>query len=410
MNPIRWPFYVQTLFAMAAGVALGILFGPKIAFLGVLGRVIIQVIKTFATPLLFFAILDSLLQAEFHGRGVAYMLLISAIDGVCAITIGLTLLNVFQPGSYLVTTGAAAASPTQKIDWAQGIASQLPESIAGPFVTNGIPAVIVLAILFGLAARSLERHPGDLPAHVFSTARETVRFLLHLNMRVIEWIVRFVPLAVFGAVAKAVGETGFAVLPGLGAYLVVCFVGMMLQVVIVYQAWIRLVAKIPLGQFWKAAREATLYAFGVNSSLATLPLTLKTLDTLKVSPASARLSACVGTNLNNDGILLYEVAAAIFVAQAHHVPLSIFQQLAVAVVCVLATIGVAGVPEAGFISLALVLSTVGLPAESLPLLLTVDWILARTRSFVNVVSDLTVAIGIDALSREAPDEIPAGNS
>jgi Na+/H+-dicarboxylate symporter len=121
-----------------------------------------------------------------------------------------------------------------------------------------------------------------------------------------------------------------------------------------------------------------------------------------VSPASARLAACVGTNLNNDGILLYEAMAVLFVAQAHGIPMSLSQQVAAAIACLIAGIGIAGVPEAGLISLSLVLATVGLPLELLPLLLTVDWLLSRARAMTNVTSDMLVAVLLDRFGgREA---------
>src|SRR5262249_579071 len=125
-----------------------------------------------------------------------------------------------------------------------------------------------------------------------------------------------------------------------------------------------------------------------NSSLATLPVTLRALDRLGVPRSASALGACVGTNFNNDGIILYEGMAVLFVAQASGLDLSLSQQLIAAPTCMIAAVGVAGIPEAGFISLALVLNTVGLPLEILPLLLTVDWIIARVRSVVNVLSDM----------------------
>jgi DAACS family dicarboxylate/amino acid:cation (Na+ or H+) symporter len=141
-----------------------------------------------------------------------------------------------------------------------------------------------------------------------------------------------------------------------------------------------------------------VYALGTNSSLATLPLTLEALDRLNVPKAASRLGACVGTNLNNDGIILYEAMAVLFVAQAYGIDLSLGEQLAAALMSLAAAIGVAGVPEAGVISLSLVLTAVGLPLEIVPLLLTVDWIIARMRSATNVLSDMTVSIGIAALT------------
>jgi len=152
---------------------------------------------------------------------------------------------------------------------------------------------------------------------------------------------------------------------------------------------------MPLFQFWKAAIEPATHAFGTNSSLATLPLTLKALKNLKVSDRASSLGACVGTNLNNDGIILYEAMAVLFVAQAHGIDLSVGEQIYAGLLCLVAAIGVAGIPEAGFVSLSLVLTTVGMPMELLPLLLTVDWFVARARSTANTLSDMLVSILID---------------
>lgn len=106
----------------------------------------------------------------------------------------------------------------------------------------------------------------------------------------------------------------------------------------------------------------------------------------------------MGTNLNNDGILLYEAMAVLFVAQAYGIHLTIAQQATALTLCLIAAIGVSGIPEAGVISLSLVLTAVGLPIEILPLLLAVDWIVARGRSVTNVMSDIVTSLAIDAIS------------
>jgi DAACS family dicarboxylate/amino acid:cation (Na+ or H+) symporter len=141
---------------------------------------------------------------------------------------------------------------------------------------------------------------------------------------------------------------------------------------------------------------------GANSSLATLPLTLRALDRLRVPREASTLGACVGTNFNNDGIILYEGMAVLFVAQASGIELSWAQQALIAATCLVAAMGVAGVPEAGFVSLALVLNTVHLPLEILPLLLTVDWIIARARSMTNVLSDMVLSILVSSGVRARP--------
>jgi DAACS family dicarboxylate/amino acid:cation (Na+ or H+) symporter len=200
---------------------------------------------------------------------------------------------------------------------------------------------------------------------------------------------------VFGVVARIVAEHGFAALRGLGIYVAMGLGGMALHIALTYQLWIRVGARLSLRRFWSEAKEPVIYAAGANSSLATLPLTVRALDRLGVSRASSTLGAMVGTNFNNDGIILYEGMAVLLVAQAHGLHLDFGQQLVAAGSCLVAAMGVAGVPEAGFISLAVVLNTVGLPVDILPLLLTVDWILGRARSVTNVLSDMVLSIMVD---------------
>lgn len=211
----------------------------------------------------------------------------------------------------------------------------------------------------------------------------------------IQIVLYLMPLAIFASVAKATGQNGLEVFRGLAWYVVICIGGMLIQILVVYQAWISLWAKKSLKVFWHHARLPVIYSFGINSSLATLPTTLKALDDLDVSKGSARLGACVGTNFNNDGILLYEVAAILMLAQAAGLDWSISHQIGIAGLCALATLGVSGFPEAGVVALALVITSAGLPIEILPLLLPVDWFVARVRSVTNVVSDMTVSLAID---------------
>ena len=254
----------------------------------------------------------------------------------------------------------------------------------------------MLAVLLGAALRRVKTEQIARGETGWRHVEDGVGALLRAFELMLSWIIAIVPLAVFGVVAQTVGQHGFAPFAGLGPYVGVALLGLGLQVALVYQAWL-LFAGVRLSWFWKGARDPVVYAAGASSSLATLPVTLRSLDRMGVSPASARLAACVGTNLNNDGILLYEAMAVLFVAQAHGIALTLPQQIAAALVCLVAGIGIAGVPEAGLISLSLVLATVGLPLQLLPLLLTVDWLLSRARAMTNVTSDMLVAVLLDRL-------------
>ncbi|HEY2731236.1 MAG TPA: dicarboxylate/amino acid:cation symporter [Polyangia bacterium] len=404
----RLPLSLQITLAMAVGLAVGPVLGARAEPLGELGKLVIQLIKAVATPLLFFAIVDAILRTEVRGRQGAIMLAFAAGSSSVALAIGLVLANVFHPGRLLDLNGlsrpAAGGLTDRKIDLVKTLSGYVPSNLLQPFIDNLVLSVVLLALLFGFAVRALRKRDGARTAAL----EELVTTLHGVTEVVLGWIVRLVPLAVFGVVAKTVGEYGLAPLKGLGAYLAAGLGGMALQIVIVYQLLVGLVARLPLRRFWRAAREPVAYAMGAGSSLATLPLTLNALDRLEVSRASSALGACVGTNFNNDGIILYEGMAVLFVAQAHGIELGLGQQLVAAGSCLVAAMGVAGVPEAGLVSLALVLNTVGLPLELLPLLLTVDWIMGRARAVTNALSDMVLSIMIDRFARDRQNIVREG--
>ncbi len=404
---------VQIGLAMVLGAVLGFILGPSAAPLGEIGKAVITLIKAIASPLLFFTIIHHLSTTDVHWKGAARMLVAASINATFALAIGLGLSNLIQPGRHLAldvlhaqtaTGGATAALPVKApthLDLPGVLSALIPSSVVQPFVDNAVLALVFLAVMIGLSLRRVrakQQAEGRRDYVAFDSVIETAR---ELSVTAIQAVVHLVPLAVLGVVAKSVAAYGFAPLRGLSVYVGVGILGLTLQVV-VYQLWFFLyVRRFTLREFWAKVREPVVYAFGANSSLATLPLTLKALDGLKISRASSTLGACVGSNLNHDGIILYEAMAALLVAQAAGIDLSLGQQLLVAATALVASAGIAGIPEAGFISLAVVLGTVGVPTELLPLLLTVDWIIARGRSVVNVLSDITLSILIERMG--SPD-------
>lgn len=385
--------------AMVVGGVVGAALGPKAAPFGELGKLVITLIKAAAAPLLFLAIVQAIVKTEVSARDGFRMVWVATLNASLALALGLTLSNVFKPGAHLdmaALTGATTAVPAAKpLSFEKTVGSLVPTSVVEPFVTGNILAIVMLAILLGAGLRAARSRAEGEAARGLEHVEVMIAGLLTVLESVLGWIVALVPLAVFGVVARAVGEYGLAPLKGLAVYVGLALVGFVLHAVVVYQLWVGVYARIPLRRFWSEVRETLAYSFGANSSLATLPLTLKTLDRLGVSRRASALGACVGTNLNNDGIILYEGMAVLFVAQAHGLDLSMGQQVLAAVCCMAAAMGIAGVPEAGFVSLSLVLATVGLPMEILPLLLTVDWVVARGRSVMNVLSDMVVSIALD---------------
>ena len=251
--------------------------------------------------------------------------------------------------------------------------------------------IALLALILGIAIR--KAFVGD--ERTLNSILKGAEGFKKILEQLLHWILRLIPLAVFCVISGSVSKYGFSIFQNLAAYVGVVVFALFLQCALVYGAWIFALARFGWSEFWREAKVPVIYSLGMNSSLATLPLTLKALKNLKVSDQSASLGAGVATNLNNDGIVLYEATAVFFIAHLHNIHWDVWQMLAAAAACVVAAMGITGVPEAGFISLTVVVTTLGLPVETLPLLLSVDWIMARLRSAVNVLSDMTLSIAMD---------------
>lgn len=391
----------QIIIAMILGAILGSFYGKGLGPIGEIGKIVITLIKAAATPLLFFVILSSILTSEISGKLGAKLIGITSFNSICALTIGIGLSKIFTAGESLSQIHSTMTTPEQlakyagqKINFIESFKAYFPESFMKPFVDNAVISLIFIALILGFALRRVRNIGTPEEKLLIEKFTNFLSLMTKMFEVTLTWLVHLVPLAVLVVVAKTVGDYGFEPLKGLGYYLGVGLLGLFIHVVLVYQAWL-IYKGIPLRVFWRKVQTTLVYAWGVNSSLATLPLTLKSLDELGVSKKASTLGACVGTNLNNDGILLYEGMAVFFVAQAAGINMDLTTQITAALICVMGTIGIAGIPEAGFITLSLVLTTVGLPTEILPMLLTVDWILGRGRSVVNVLGDMTVSIALD---------------
>ena len=415
MSIPRVPMIARILGAMLLGGAVGLAMGTDAKPLGRIGEVVLDLVKALAAPLLFFAILDAFLRTQVRARSGAIMVAISATNALIAVLVGLTIANVIRPGERFAAVVAVDPEALKKfqayekaVNFVDTLVGYLPRTVLGPFVENAMIAIIVLAVVGGAALRRAKDEQRARGEHDYEAVESFVLTAFRAVEIALGWVILLVPLAVFGAVARSVGEHGLGVIRGLAIYVGVVTLGLGFQVLVVYQAWLALVARMPLRRFWSGAKEAIVYAMGAGSSMATLPVTLRCLDRMKVSPQSARLAACVGTNLNNDGILLYEAMAVLFVAQAMHIPLTMGEQVTALLACVVAGIGISGVPDAGLISLTIVLATVKLPITLLPVLLSVDWLIGRMRAMTNVASDLLVAVLLDRLSPPEPDIDPDG--
>jgi Na+/H+-dicarboxylate symporter len=396
------------LVAMILGGLCGAVLGPRVVGIGAVGGAVISFIKMLAGPLIFFAVVDAFLRTNFRAKSGLIIVGISAVNATLAVAIGLTLVNMLQPGRLLaVPVGAstrdAPVADMRPIRFVDELFRLSPTNIVDPFQTNAIIPIVVLAVLAGSAARRNKNEQVAAGGREYLTIERFVAGGLRSLEITLEWVPALLPVAVFSVMAQTVGTQGLEALRGLAAYIGVVILGLAIHVGLVYHAWVIFVARAPLRMFWQGLRAPLACAAASSSSLATLPVTLRGLKSMRVSDGAARMAACVATNLNNDGILLYEAMGAVIVAQAHGIGLTFAQQLSIAATCVLASVGIAGVPEAGLITLSVVLANAKLPLDLLPLLLSVDWMLGRCRAMTNVVGDFVGAVVLDALDPALPD-------
>jgi DAACS family dicarboxylate/amino acid:cation (Na+ or H+) symporter len=428
------PLYVRVLIGVILGALLGVLLGkepyPLLGLrnedLGTLGMLVIKLLRALAVPLVLFAILDAFAKTDISARRGGKLILICLVNVSVAMLIGLTIMNTLRPGEQwkgqleeIRTSISAKPVEAKKSDDPDAPGATLallpnleyyvPKSLVRPLFYNNIISVVLMALLIGAALRRVRDRQtllGD--ANGVHTVERFIEGTYQILIQMLEYVILMVPFAVFGVVAQVVGGAGLGVFKFLWVFLAVVLLGLAIHSLLYYPlvAWLvgRRSPRVYLGR----GADAILTGLSTNSSLATVPITLRCLDRMNVSPGSARLAACVGTNLNNDGITLYEAMAALFLAQALGMNLPLGAQFVVILASIMAGAGVAGIPEAGLIVLPLVLAAAGLPDEmiavALPLLLPVDWIVARVRSGVNVMSDLLVAILLDRGSEGAAQQ------
>ncbi|MCB9072902.1 MAG: cation:dicarboxylase symporter family transporter [Bdellovibrionaceae bacterium] len=395
---LRKNFVLQIILSAFAGVLLGVLFPDnQLEVMTHIAKMAIHWVKIIAGPFLFMSVFVALLQVQTNWSVGIKLIAIALLNTSLAIVIGISitkLLVMHSQFSFTFATTEITETPLETMSITNWLKTFSPDSLFLPLVKNEILLLALFALILGVATRQTFAQDPITVTQV-TLGAEKIRMVIE---QLLNWVLHLMPLAVFFVIAGAVSQHGFAVFSELLKYVAAVVLALLLQCILVYGGWILGIARMRWNDFWREAKTPVLYSLGVNSSLATLPLTLRALKNLHISDRSSSLGAGVATNLNNDGIVLYEASAVFFIAHLSGVDWSTGQMVLAALTCIVASMGITGVPEAGFISLTVVVSALGLPSEALPILLSVDWIMGRLRSGVNVLSDMTLSIALDTIA------------
>jgi Na+/H+-dicarboxylate symporter len=403
----RSPLYLRIVGAMALGALTGLVVGPAAAPLAIPSKLVLRLLGALAPGLILFAIVQALMQAKLEPGTAGRLFRLLVLNTVVAIVLGLLVANVLRPGDWTSgmhpSSAQESAAASNKPDLLGQFLDNVPQSLLGPLTDQGkVLGVILLALGFGAALRRFAPRP-------ITNVKDLVDIGLEVLVALLHWVIDLVPLAVFGLVASIVGEQGFGPFRALGAFIVAVLVGLLLQacyylIRVWLGSWVRPLALL------RGCSDALLMAFSTGSSTVTMPVTFERLQSrVGLRERSASLGALVGSNFNNDGTALYEAMAALFVSQllaanGHGAALTIAEQLLVVVTSVVASVGAAGIPEAGLVTMTLVFHAVKLPTEYIALLLPVDWFLDRCRTVINVMGDMNVSCLLDGREREVRTE------
>ncbi|WP_413935019.1 dicarboxylate/amino acid:cation symporter [Nitrospira sp. BLG_1] len=389
------PLYLRIVMALVLGVVVGIVLGPEAAVLSVPGKLVLRLLGALAPPLILAAIIHTFMTTHLGGPLAARLPRLLLLNTLVAITVGLTVANVFEPGR---GAGLTPPSPHEEATKAANplaiFLENVPKSLLGPLGDDGkVIGVIFIAVAFGMALRKERERP-------IMTVGHLVEVFLDALIKILHWIIAVVPLAVFGIVASIIGSQGVAQFKALGIFVLCVLLALVIQAAY-YLIRIRFGSWVSPVQLLRGGRDALVMAFSTASSTATMPVTYAALrDRVGLREQSAGMGALVGANFNNDGTALYEAMAALFIAQMIGMDLSLQQQMMVVLTSMIASVGAAGIPEAGLVTMTMVFSAVGLPVEYIPVLLTVDWFLDRCRTAINVMGDMNVSCLLDGKQKQ----------
>lgn len=394
---IKGNLLAQILIAFVAAVILGLVFGPAIDVIAPLGDLFLRLIKFIIAPLILATLVvgiastgDPKQLGRIGIKTITYYLLTSAV----AVSIGLAFAFLIAPGEGL---SISVPETTTEVAETGGVVATLlniiPENPFAALAEGNILQIIFFAVFIGLAI-TLVGKPAQ-PVYRFFEGFAEVMYKI---TSIIMWVA---PIGVLGLVAPVVGQYGLTVLLPLMKVILAVAIACIFHAVLVYSLAVKGFAKISPLQFFKGIAPAATVAFSTCSSSGTLPVTLKnTQENLGVSRKISSFVLPLGATLNMDGTAIYQGVAVVFIAQFYGLELSLLQLVTVVLTTVLASIGAAGVPGAGVIMLAMVLSAANMPLEGIALVAGIDRILDMFRTSLNVVGDASAAVVVAATENE----------
>lgn len=367
----------------------------------ILGTGFINAIKMLVVPLVFISLVcgsSSMGDVKKLGRIGIKTMLFYLLTTALAISIALGIGKLINPGFGLDMSNLITQETTI------GESKSLTEIILGIIPTNPIQSlangemlqIIFFALLLGIAM-SMVGKKADPVRKFFESANE-------ICMKMVSVIMAFAPYGVFALITKTFSTVGFEAFASLLKYMLAVLLALFVQAILVYSGMIKGLTGLKLKPFFKNFANVAAVTFSTASSNAALPLTIETMEDLGVDNSVASFTLPLGATINMDGTAIMQGVACIFISQIYGIELGFSSLITIILTATLASIGTAGVPGVGMITLSMVLSSVGLPIEGVGLIMGVDRLLDMTRTTVNVMGDCACTLIVSNSENELDKE------
>ena len=409
MNPLKLKLHWQILIAMVLAILAGLAVGREAGIFGVtfysvvdfVGKLFLNALKMLIVPLILSSIIVGVAGiggghglGRLGGKTIGYY----AMTSLLAILVGLVMVNLIQPGvvegdpKAVFGFSADAAALEQKVggkdsgDIVEVFVRMIPTNVVAAAAEGQMLGLIFFSLLYGFFLTRITEVYAEVQYNFFQG-------MFEIMMRITDLVMRFAPLGVFALVAKTVADTGLEAFAPLALFFLTVVMALAIHFLVVLPLLLYFIGGVNPLRHYQAMGAALLTAFSTASSSATLPVTMECVE--KNAGVSNKVTSFVlplGATVNMDGTALYECVAAMFIAQAYGIELSLATQFLVVMLALLTSIGVAGIPAASLVAIAIILGAVGLPLEGIGLILAVDRILDMMRTAVNVFSDSCGAV------------------
>jgi Na+/H+-dicarboxylate symporter len=396
MKLLKLKLHWQILIALFTAILFGLNFPEQSGYLTWLGDLFLRALQMIIVPLILTSIVSGVANigdAQNLGRLGLKTFTYYISTSLVAILTGLFLVNLIQPGvgADLGLRKEVPELAASSGDLWEVILRMVPKNIFDALSSADMLAIIFFSILFGYSVTKVQKEYKEFLTNFFNAGFEVMMKLTH-------FVIKFTPFGILGIVVGVIAEQRDNlgdVLGSMGKYVSTVLIGLIIHSTLTLPLIIRAIGKVNPIKHFKALTTPLLTAFSTRSSSATLPLTIEAVE--NNAGVSNKISSFVlplGATINMDGTALYECVAAMFIAQAYGIEMSLISQLIIVFTSLLASIGAAGIPMAGLVMISVILTAVGLPLEGVGLILAVDPFLDMCRTTVNVWSDTCGAVTI----------------